>query len=68
MTLTVEFKGLKLVVSGNYNTAERGSYYTPPIPETFEITEVLYNDSDIHYVLLAFNAIDELEELCLDHV
>jgi len=68
MNATVNFKGLKMDVVGNYYPGTRGGLEEQPEPESFEIERVFFDGADIWDLICAFNGEEELENLILDKI
>ena len=72
METSIRYKGVDLVVIGNYYKGEKGvMYYSdlsglPPSNSEFEITDVFVRDSFISvFNLFSPENLSELEEICL---
>ena len=71
-TATIEFKGITLVVNGNYTEGEGGYMYDnnlnglPASASEFETYEVFVHDSDVNISeLFSFEDLNEISELVI---
>jgi hypothetical protein len=74
MFATIEYKGIKLVIEGNYyEGSPEVMYYSdmsghPGDPPEFEIEKVLCNDIDITELFEVIDDWETLEELALENI
>ncbi len=75
MEVKINFRGINLVVNGNYTPEEPMiMYYSegdgyPGAGSEYEILEIYVEDSSIDiFELFSFSDIEEIEELCLTEI
>jgi hypothetical protein len=68
MRTNIEWKGISLVVYGNYYAGFMGTHEQPPEAPEYEINKVLLKGVNITELLDDYGALDDLEEACMEQI